>query len=127
MLLRDRNLLDGIRIDDAGVRLGALVRWRDILDDARLARAHPLLVAALQQHRAEQRMLELYDDEGFAFCTRNGTPIRSASSRAGKNGGTVSMCVESVTTGVSHIARTLKRRGSTSMHSTIPSVRAVRF
>ena len=40
--------LDGIRIDDAGVRLGALVRWRDILDDARLARAHPLLVAAIR-------------------------------------------------------------------------------
>src|SRR5689334_531031 len=32
---------------DGGVRLGALVRWRDILDDARLARAHPLLVAAV--------------------------------------------------------------------------------
>ena len=40
--------LDEIRIDDAGVRLGALVRWRDILDDARLARAHPLLVAAIR-------------------------------------------------------------------------------
>jgi aerobic carbon-monoxide dehydrogenase medium subunit len=40
--------LDEIRIDDAGVRLGALVRWRDILDDGRLARAHPLLVAAIR-------------------------------------------------------------------------------
>jgi len=40
--------LDAIKITDAGVRLGALVRWRDILDDARLARAHPLLVAAVR-------------------------------------------------------------------------------
>jgi carbon-monoxide dehydrogenase medium subunit len=39
--------LGAIKIDDAGVRLGALVRWRDILDDERLARAHPLLVAAV--------------------------------------------------------------------------------
>jgi carbon-monoxide dehydrogenase medium subunit len=29
------------------VRLGALVRWRDILDDERLATAHPLLQAAV--------------------------------------------------------------------------------
>ena len=50
-LLVDLRKLPGlsqIRIDDAGVRLGALVRWRDILDDARLARAHPLLVAAVR-------------------------------------------------------------------------------
>ena len=40
--------LNEIRITDAGVRLGAMVRWRDILDDARLARAHPLLVAAVK-------------------------------------------------------------------------------
>jgi carbon-monoxide dehydrogenase medium subunit len=39
--------LNEIRIDASGVRLGALVRWRDILDDERLARAHPLLVAAV--------------------------------------------------------------------------------
>ena len=31
------------RIGDDGVSLGALVRWRDIEDDARLATAHPLL------------------------------------------------------------------------------------
>lgn len=36
---------------------------------------HPLLVAALHRHRDEQRMLGLYDDEGFVFCTRTGTPI----------------------------------------------------
>ena len=36
---------------------------------------HPLLVAALQRHREEQRLLGLYDPEGFAFCTRNGTPM----------------------------------------------------
>lgn len=40
--------LNKIDISDAGVRLGATVRWRDILDDARLARAHPLLVAAIR-------------------------------------------------------------------------------
>jgi len=40
--------MDEIKIGDAGVRLGAMVRWRDILDDARLARAHPLLVAAVK-------------------------------------------------------------------------------
>src|ERR687887_46093 len=31
-----------------GVRLGAMVRWRDIEDDARLATAHPLLKAAVE-------------------------------------------------------------------------------
>jgi len=36
---------------------------------------HPLLVAALQRHREEQRLLGLYDPDGFAFCTRNGTPM----------------------------------------------------
>ncbi len=40
--------LNEIKISEAGVRLGAMVRWRDILDDARLARAHPLLVAAVK-------------------------------------------------------------------------------
>ena len=28
--------------------LGAMVRWRDILEDARLLTAHPLLVAAVE-------------------------------------------------------------------------------
>ena len=40
--------LNEIKITDAGVRLGAMVRWRDILDDARLATAFPLLVAAVK-------------------------------------------------------------------------------
>jgi carbon-monoxide dehydrogenase medium subunit len=35
------------RISDQGVRLGALVRWRDIQDDLRLMAAHPLLKAAI--------------------------------------------------------------------------------
>ena len=39
--------LDTVDIGDAGVRLGALVRWRDIEDDARLAVAHPLLREAI--------------------------------------------------------------------------------
>ncbi len=33
--------LNKIDITDAGVRLGATVRWRDILDDVRLAKAPP--------------------------------------------------------------------------------------
>ncbi|MEO1064747.1 MAG: site-specific integrase [Actinomycetota bacterium] len=36
---------------------------------------HPLLAAALIRHRYEQQALELYDPEGFVFCTRNGTPM----------------------------------------------------
>jgi aerobic carbon-monoxide dehydrogenase medium subunit len=50
-LLVDLKKLPGlkeIKIGDDGVRLGAMVRWRDILDDARLKRAHPLLVAAVE-------------------------------------------------------------------------------
>jgi carbon-monoxide dehydrogenase medium subunit len=39
--------LSGIAIDDAGVHLGARVRWCDIEADQRLVRAHPLLGAAV--------------------------------------------------------------------------------
>ena len=39
--------LDRITIDKDGVRLGAMVRWRDIQDDRRLAAAHPLLQTAI--------------------------------------------------------------------------------
>jgi len=46
--LRKLSDLRGIRIGEDGVRLGALVRWRDIEDDARLAQAHPLLAAAIE-------------------------------------------------------------------------------
>jgi integrase len=42
---------------------------------------HPLLVAALQRHRDEQRLLGLYDPEGFVFCTRNGTPMTMSNLR----------------------------------------------
>jgi carbon-monoxide dehydrogenase medium subunit len=45
--LRKLAELRGIRISERGVVLGAMVRWRDILDDARLATAHPLLKAAV--------------------------------------------------------------------------------
>jgi aerobic carbon-monoxide dehydrogenase medium subunit len=45
--LRKLEELRQIRIMGDGVRLGAMVRWCDILDDARLATAHPLLVAAI--------------------------------------------------------------------------------
>jgi len=46
--LRKLEELRQIRITQDGVVLGAMVRWRDILDDARLANAHPLLVAAVE-------------------------------------------------------------------------------
>ncbi len=45
--LRKLAELRGIRISERGVVLGAMVRWRDIEDDARLATAHPLLKAAV--------------------------------------------------------------------------------
>jgi carbon-monoxide dehydrogenase medium subunit len=40
--------LNEIRISGDGVHLGAMVRWRDIQDDKRLATAHPLLAAAIE-------------------------------------------------------------------------------
>jgi carbon-monoxide dehydrogenase medium subunit len=46
--LRKLAELRQIKIADDGVTLGAMVRWRDILDDARLRQAHPLLVAAIE-------------------------------------------------------------------------------
>jgi carbon-monoxide dehydrogenase medium subunit len=46
--LRKLAELRQIKIVDGGVTLGAMVRWRDILDDARLRKAHPLLVAAVE-------------------------------------------------------------------------------
>jgi carbon-monoxide dehydrogenase medium subunit len=49
-LLVDLRKLPGlkeIKIGADGVRLGALVRWRDILDDARLDTSHPLLKQAV--------------------------------------------------------------------------------
>ena len=45
--LRKLAELRTIKISDQGVALGAMVRWRDIEDDARLATAHPLLRAAI--------------------------------------------------------------------------------
>jgi carbon-monoxide dehydrogenase medium subunit len=49
-LLVDLGKLSDLRqiaMDGGGVRLGAMVRWRDIEDDARLDAAHPLLKAAV--------------------------------------------------------------------------------
>jgi len=49
-LLVDLRKLDDLRhitIDESGVRLGAMARWRDIEDDPRLVAAHPLLCAAI--------------------------------------------------------------------------------
>jgi carbon-monoxide dehydrogenase medium subunit len=45
--LRKLSDLRGIRISDKGVTLGAMTRWREIEDDARLDVAHPLLKAAI--------------------------------------------------------------------------------
>src|SRR5712692_2507714 len=45
--LRELPGLREIKISGDGVRLGALVRWRDIEDDERLASAHPLLKGAI--------------------------------------------------------------------------------
>ena len=46
--LRKLSELRQIKITEAGVTLGAMARWSDILKDARLAKAHPLLVAAVE-------------------------------------------------------------------------------
>jgi aerobic carbon-monoxide dehydrogenase medium subunit len=46
--LRKLAELRQIRIGQDGVTLGAMARWRDILDDARLRAVHPLLVAAVE-------------------------------------------------------------------------------
>ncbi len=40
--------LRGVAVGPDGIRLGALTRWCDIENDARLATAHPLLVAAVR-------------------------------------------------------------------------------
>jgi aerobic carbon-monoxide dehydrogenase medium subunit len=45
--LRRLSDLRQITIDTGGVRLGAMVRWRDIEDDGRLDTVHPLLKAAV--------------------------------------------------------------------------------
>ncbi|MCP4343376.1 MAG: site-specific integrase, partial [Desulfobulbaceae bacterium] len=42
---------------------------------------HPLLVAALVRHRDEQKLLGLYDIDGFVFCTKNGTPMSMSNMR----------------------------------------------
>ncbi len=50
-LLVDLRKLDELRditIGDRGVTLGAMVRWRDILEHPRLRQAHPLLTAAVK-------------------------------------------------------------------------------
>ncbi len=46
--LRKLAELRHIKITHEGVTLGAMVRWREILDDPRLRTAHPLLVAAVE-------------------------------------------------------------------------------
>src|SRR5271166_2391987 len=47
--LRKLAELREIGISTDGVRLGAMARWRDILDDRQLAAAHPLLKAAVAE------------------------------------------------------------------------------
>jgi carbon-monoxide dehydrogenase medium subunit len=46
--LRKLSQLRRIKIAEEGVTLGAMARWSDILKDARLRKAHPLLVAAVE-------------------------------------------------------------------------------
>jgi aerobic carbon-monoxide dehydrogenase medium subunit len=46
--LRKLAELRQIKISPDSVTLGAMVRWREILEDARLRTAHPLLVAAVE-------------------------------------------------------------------------------
>jgi aerobic carbon-monoxide dehydrogenase medium subunit len=46
--LRQLGELRDINITATGVALGAMVRWRDILNEPRLRQAHPLLVAAVE-------------------------------------------------------------------------------
>jgi len=46
--LRKLDELRHIKIADEGVTLGAMVRWKDILEHPRLRRAHPLLVSAVE-------------------------------------------------------------------------------
>ena len=46
--LRKLSQLQQIKIAAEGVTLGAMVRWSDILEDTRLKKAHPLLVAAIE-------------------------------------------------------------------------------
>ena len=45
--LRKISDLKGIKVSPEGTRLGALTRWRDIQDDKALAKAQPLLAAAI--------------------------------------------------------------------------------
>ena len=46
--LRKLDELREIKIADTGVTLGAMVRWRDILNERQLRHAHPLLIAAVE-------------------------------------------------------------------------------
>jgi len=46
--LRKLDELRHIRIAEDGVALGAMVRWKDILEHSTLRRAHPLLVTAVE-------------------------------------------------------------------------------
>jgi len=46
--LRKLDELRHIKIADEGVTLGAMVRWKDILEHPRLRQAHPLLVSAVE-------------------------------------------------------------------------------
>src|SRR5262249_46544327 len=45
--LRKLQELSEIKVSGDGVRIGALVRWRDIEENSQLARVHPLLKAAI--------------------------------------------------------------------------------
>ncbi len=46
--LRHLESLRGIAVDEAGLRLGAMTRWREIQDSAEVLDTHPLLVEAVR-------------------------------------------------------------------------------
>jgi integrase len=66
-----------VEVDDKYVGQGSTKTARG---ERRLG-LHPLLVAALQRHRDEAKMLGTYDAEGFVFCTRTGSPMTMSNMR----------------------------------------------
>src|SRR6516225_9077482 len=77
-LLVDLGKLSDLRqiaMDGGGVRLGAMVRWRDIEDDARLDAAHPLLKAAVAEVAHYQIRNARHFRGGIAVVGRAGARV----------------------------------------------------
>ena len=62
--------LNRITIDNDGIRLGALVRWRDIERSVELQRAHPLLVEAIRHVAHYQIRIAARSAEASRMPTR---------------------------------------------------------